>query len=308
MSIVDIDAFHRATAWKREYRAPPEEEARAIRSLITAWLWDALGPEPLTERAREWLEARGLRPELAHALGCRDWRPVLTRLKETLEPLSPPERVASGFFFEGGSLWWPLGGDHGCRSEVCRPKLAGTDELHPRAAGLCVPVWDGALPHPPGWLWQLYEPISTSAADNCMRNLTREQPTLLGLQTSSSGLPAAGAHPRLVVVEGPLEWLSAVQAVEGRAAVMGTLRSSSFWLDAWTPFLEDAERAAVLLPERQGYAGKAFEALERSAALHLGPGWTRAHLTRHTFPEEDGCQALLRRGELTGLIDELLAT
>ncbi|MBN2497870.1 MAG: hypothetical protein JXR96_24970 [Deltaproteobacteria bacterium] len=303
---MDILAHLAATAWKREYRRPPDEQARAIRAAFTARLWEQLEPLSLTERACAWLEARGLRPALAHALGFRDWRPVMTWLKQALEPLSPPERVATGLFFEGGSLWWPLSKSHACRSEYCRPELASTDDMPERARGLCAPVWDGALAHPLGWLWQLYEPVSKSRYDNCMRYLARGQPTLLGICTGASGLPAASAHPMRIVCEEPIEWLSLVQAAAGRAAVMGILRSWTFWNEDWTPHLAGAERVAIALPEREGYAERVFAALEKSADARFGPGWAEAHLQRRTLEGEDACNALLQRGELAGLVDELL--
>ncbi len=138
----------------------PAEEARVIRLEFMERLWETLEPLPLIDKAKAWLSQRGFSPELAHALGFRDWRPAMTDLKEMLEPLSPPQRVATGFFLKYGHMWWPICDLH--RVGRFKRSVATSENMPISAEGLVAPVWEPELAHPTGWLWQVYEPIGRS--------------------------------------------------------------------------------------------------------------------------------------------------
>ncbi len=291
--------------WRRAYRSPPADSARAIRSDFMARLWELLEPLELTERALAWLAERGLNPELAHALGFRDWRPAMTRFKQMIEALPPPERVATGFFTNGGHMWWPLCDEHRA-IQFLKREVSSSETMPIHAEGLVAPAWEADAAHPMGWLWQLYKPISKSPADNCMRQLSAEQPTLLGLNSGRSDLPLPGRHENLLIGEGPIDWLCLAQAAAGKAAVMGMLRTIDHWHEDWTPWLAGAKRIALVLPERKGYAEKVFEAMKASAAQHFGADWAEDRLSLTALTGEDECQALLKRGELPGMVDGLI--
>lgn len=270
--------------------APPEPDpSPQVRVDTMAKLWALLEPLELTDSATRWLEGRGIDPGVAHALGCRDWHPVLGRIQFMLKGLDNDTKQAVGVYNDAGKPWWPL---------------AASIEGKAAAGGLGVPVFARTEQVPMGWRWRLYKPMRSGAK-------TLAQPgggpaPLLGLQVPGD-LPAVGKSRVLVVCEGEPDWLSVYDASEGQVAVLGLCAMATGWREPWTEHLEGVRWVVVMAHDDDGGGQKLYDGLYASTARRWGKDWADSRLVRWLVDGSDDCNDKHKRGELAGLLEGLLA-
>jgi len=226
--------------WATAPRVEPESlEARAF----LASLWALVADAPWSGPAAEWLaETRGIEPDAAYALGCRDWSSVRAELAELFETT-----------------------DRGVLAEV---GLARDGRLHAAVAGVlsgvpawrsvAVPVWRIGAAFPERWRWRyLSAPDGRPKSDSPFGGGVPAD--LLGLggperaegarvRISQLGEPGARL---LVIAEGEPDWWSATEAVDGRAIVLAVCGSPKAWRSTWPSWHDLAalgvQRVAVLV-------------------------------------------------------------
>jgi len=296
---VGLDGGHRTPpapagktgAGQRRTEPKKPEPIPEARAETMARIWEAVEPLDLTDEAVDWLAGRGIRPKVAHALGCRDWRPAFGRIKAILARLESVEaKQQAGVYNLEGRPWWPL---------------AESMQDNPRAFGLCVPVFDGEHKAPMAWRWRLYNPgkLKTMAQPGA------GIPPLLGLHVplSDGALKAVESAPVVVVCEGEPDWLSLHDAAEGKAAVLGLCAMATPWQADWTRHLDKARLVVFMCHDDHGGGEKKFSELYRSAVARWNKAEADKRLVRYLVDGGDDCNDMHKRGELAGVLDGLLA-
>lgn len=119
------------------------EPCQARRNLL-GHIWQIVEPLGLTDRAREWLRSRGIRPMVAQAYGWRDWSPRLDAIRGVLADAAPEDWKRAGLLNgDGDDAWYPL------------RKMREGDETE---RGLAVPVWHPDVETPVAFRWRTYSP------------------------------------------------------------------------------------------------------------------------------------------------------
>jgi hypothetical protein len=287
------------TAWtphKGGTRAGAGEEPKPmvpVRLAIMAELWNLVRDLELTQGARDWLASRGVRPEVAHDLGCRDWSPAMKPIAAMLKAHSPEDKRAAGFYNDQAELWFPF---------------AALVQGNERFGGLCVPQWLPEYPHPIAWRWRLYQPTD--------RFKTVAQPGLevlplgLGVSNPTYLLPAT-SYNVVFVVEGEPDWLSVYDVAEHYAGALGICSIARGWRDAWTQYLDQASRVVVMVhqgePKRDGT--RPGEVFASAVALAMVRRYGREEATRRFMRQllDEGQDAndLHRAGQLRPLVEAL---
>ena len=160
-------------------------------------IWARVAQLELGDQAQAWLRSRGISPQVAWRLGCRDWRGARAALLEYVEGLSPKQLIAAG-----------LGRDDG-RGKLTR--WAGLRALNSEswARGLALPVV-----HPElglvGWRQRLYQPTAKGLKALAQYSVGQMPSVPLGLGELTARL-SQGEAPVVVVCEGEPDWLSMAQ-------------------------------------------------------------------------------------------------
>lgn len=216
---------------ERRHAEPVVDAGPFLRALwgIVGEGWESVSEEPDSEcmwsaPVAKWLaEDRGIEPDAAYVLGCRDWS---TRRKEiaSLVESTPSDVLESSGMARDGKLWAPL---RGC--------LRGD----PSAAGVAVPAWRLGAAYPERWRWRLVSPWRGAAG--LLKSVACFGP---GADFLGAGTPprpagaevrvaALGSSPLLILTEGEPDWWSVVESVDGRASVVAVCGGSSRWRESW---------------------------------------------------------------------------
>lgn len=227
----------------------PRPDAPAVRAVdpspFLAALWQLLEDAPWSPRTGLALQARGIEPDAAYALGCRDWSTRRAQIAGLLDA-TPADVLEAAGLSRGGKLWAPL------------ERLSD-----PAWAGVAVPVWRLGEAFPHRWRWR-FSALPYPGAPKSMSSFSAGAATdflgagapaqLVGsdVRVARLGSGAPGAET-LLIVEGEPDWLSAVEAVDGRAVVVAVCGAPVRWRDAWAPLAAFAargvERVAVCVHE-----------------------------------------------------------
>lgn len=171
-----------------------------------------------------WLhEARGVEPDAAFSLGCRDWSLHRGELAKLIDSTSTEVLEAAGLVRDG-RLWAPLSG--------C---LRGD----PGSAGVAVPAWRLGAAYPERWRWRLLSPWR--GPSGLLKSVACFG---AGADFLGAGLPPrpAGAEiriapigsvPLLILTEGEPDWWSVTEAADGRASVVSVCGGATRWRDVW---------------------------------------------------------------------------
>lgn len=196
---------------------------------------DAENGAPWSPRVAQSLQARGIEPDAAYALGCRDWQTRARQISELLDATSQDVLESAGLS-RGGKLWAPL---------------ERLDD--PTWAGVAVPVWRLGEAFPHRWRWR-FSALPYPGAPKSMSCFSAgaatdflgaaKPPRLVGsdIHVAHLGSGAPGAET-LLIVEGEPDWFSAVEAVDGRAVVVAVCGAPIRWRDAWPPLAAFAARS-----------------------------------------------------------------
>ena len=308
--LADWAGFHGGGgAWKPEPRAwtpkpapkPATTTADAAGAFLAA-LWATVEEAPWSPAVGRWLaDVRGLEPDAAYGLGCRDWTTRRLELGDLVRS-TPTEALEAVGFARGGYLHAAV---RGCLDGL---------------AAVAVPVWRLGCPFPERWRWRWVEaPARRAKSDNPFGG---ELPAdLLGvgrpgrlegaevrLARLGSGEPGAGL---VVLVEGEPDWWSATEALDGRAVVLAVCGSPKRWRPEW-PSLHDlaalgVRRVAVCVhhgaraDDGRGH-GEHFAAAVAAGCARAGLGLPVGKLPAEGRDLND----MHRAGELAGWFSDVL--
>ncbi len=293
--------------------APTTSEGASVVSgaLLTA-LWCRVAECGWSAPVARWLvDGRGIEPDAAHALGCRDWSTRRHDLAELLNETPVDELEAVGFSRDGR----------------VHPAVLGCLRGDPEWAAVAVPIWRFGRAYPERWRFRLIRPHATRsggtvksfgpyATDLPIDFLGAGRPPRLDapevpIAHLGSGVDGAGL---VVLVEGEPDWWSATEAVDGRAVVLGVCGSPTRWRDGW-PALSDlaslgVHRVAVCVhhgARTKGRDGRELGHGERFAEGVAG-ACARAGLdfTRKLAGEGEDLNDLHRAGRLREWLGDVL--
>ena len=285
--------------------APTPERPSVDAGPFLSELWAVVDEAPLSAAADRYLrQTRGIEPDAAYALGCRDWSTRREELAELVQRTSLEVLEAVGLA-RAGWLWAPLAG-----------LLRGDASW----AGLAVPAWRLGAAWPERWRWRFFVPRKTGK----QKPLKSQAPLgggtgLLGLGRPGrldapevdlawlgSGAPGAEI---MIIAEGEPDWWTATEVADGRAVVIAVCGSPKRWGDTWPSLSELAargvRRVAVCVhhgerdPDGRGHGERFAEAVAIACAV--------AGLdVRRKLPAEGlDLNVMHQKGELRGWLAEL---
>jgi hypothetical protein len=269
-------------------------------------VWATVADAPWSPEVGRWLaERRGIEPDAAYVLGCRDWTTRRAELAELVHGAGPDVLEAVGFARAGGYM---------------HPAVSACFDGVPAVA---VPIWRFGRAYPERWRWRWVQapdgrPKSDSpfAAGGVPADfLGAGRPGRLeGAEVRLVGLGDGGPGSGLVVlVEGEPDLWAATEALDGRAVVLGVCGSPKRWREGWPSMADFAalgvRRVAVCVHHGARDAaglghGELFAA--EVAAECLGAGMGRGACVRKLAAEGGDLNDLHRAGELAGWFSDVL--
>jgi|MDSZ01.2.fsa_nt_gb hypothetical protein len=309
-------------------------DPRHVRLEIMQAIWELVRPLDLTGEACKWLESRGIRPEIAHAYGCRDWRPVAKDLLEVFASYSEQDLIESGLQRQDP--------DKDRLKRWCGLRdLDGEDW----ARGLAVPIVHPGWPIAPlAWRWRLYNPFKMRSGQTfkALAQYSGEPslPSLpLGLAPPSADALLRVAKwpsicedsdaPRYAVVlsEGEPDWLSVADVAANLATDLyvvsvGLVAMSHGYPTSHVGLLEDAERVVCVMDKgrtvkKWGKTGgemviEKIRAMLLYSAKESGEVFDRAYekidnkIVEFLQPDDQDVNDLHQQGKLVNVLDKAL--
>lgn len=259
------------------------------RASVMASIWRRLEREPLSQQSADWLEGRGIRPNVAYSLGCRDWFRARKQIFD--EVTKDTKALEAAGLMRKGRLWTPL--------------------KH-RIPGLLIPCWLQGDAHPVEWRYRCLEPREDGPKLFAQFQGSRRP---LGLRHPQHGRMFRWAHQSktLIVSEGEPDWLSwydvmdqageCLGGVLGLCAISGTqgVRRTP-WQPEWIGAIERAERVIVALHNTKR-GEEVAKAITKEVIKARGDS---CQVLRVRLPEGDDANDLHQRGELLPLLRGLL--
>lgn len=219
----------------RPVAVPVPDPPRADAGPFLAELWSIVAEAPLGPAVDRYLRTgRGIEPDTAYALGCRDWTTRLEEIQELVQR-APLEVLEAAGLVKDGRRWGPL---------------AGLLRGDPSWAGLAVPSWRLGAAYPERWRWRLFVPRTPPGAVKPLKSWASfgGGDTLLGAgrpgrldapEVELAWIGGGGPGSELVLLaEGEPDWWAATEAVDGRAVVLGVCGAPGRWSDTWPSFAE----------------------------------------------------------------------
>lgn len=211
--------------------APAPTPASDDAGAFLAKLWDCVAEAPWGSAVTAWLmDVRGIEPDAAYALGCRDWSTCRDDLAELVRQASPEVLEVVGM----------------ARDERLHSALLGCLRGDATWDAVAVPVWRLGCAFPERWRWRLVTPraVGTGGTVKSWAPYKSGLPLdLLGVgrpdridapEVGLAWLGAGGEGAGLVLlVEGEPDWWAATEAVDGRAVVLAVCGGPSKWHDEW---------------------------------------------------------------------------
>lgn len=309
-------------------------DPRHIRLEIMQSIWKLVQPLELTDEASKWLKSRGIRPEVAHAFGCRDWRPVAKQLLALFDEHEEQDLIESGLMRrdpdrESIKRWCGL------------RDMDGEDW----ARGLAIPIVHPGWPIAPlAWRWRLYNPFKLKSGQTfkALAQYSGEPslPSLpLGLAPPSADALLRIAKwpsicedadaPRYAVVlsEGEPDWLSVADVAatlpsELYVVSVGLVAMSHGYPSSHVGLLEDAERIVCVMDrgreiKKWGKTGgemvmEKIRAMLLYSAKERGEVFDRAYekidnkIVEYLQPDDQDVNDLHQQGKLADVLKDAL--
>lgn len=204
----------------------PEPDVTAETSFCAA-LWSAVADAPWSTPVTAWIaETRGIEPDAAYGLGCRDLAPVRDAVADIIHSTSQEVLEAVGMMREGRL------------HAALNAALSGVPVV-------AVPVWRLGKAYPERWRWRwVMPPAKRPKSDSPFAS--RVPADLLGMGRPGR-LPGAevristwkdDSSSLLVLTEGEPDWWAATEALNGRAIVASVCGSPASWRESWPPMSE----------------------------------------------------------------------
>lgn len=253
----------------------PDVECEAILQEV----WSMTRNLEPTPEAIRWLTSRGIGVDVAWALGCRDWSPVLPELRAMLEQNAAWATKAN--LVANGELWWPMRGDH--------------------LPGLCVPSFVPGIVSPFGYRWRFFQPVEMHGKRLKCAAQSNAQPVPLGVRvTGTDGLASSiYGSSILVIAEGEPDWLSIHDALAGCVGVLGICDVSGGWRSAWSELLRGTGPVIVATHAKKG---DPIGTAVLGALTDLDPKHGRSRYLRLELREDCDANDLHKRGKLLPLL------
>lgn len=235
-------------------RVEPPRAPAVDPSPLLAAIWGAVEDAPWGSATVRYLERRGIEPDAAWVLGCRDWQQVGARITRAIGQHDGATVEAAGLG-RSGKLWAPL------------ERLGDPDWR-----GIAVPVWRVGEAFPWRWRWRFLATPYVGAPKSMSCYSAGASTDFLGAwkpahgEGQMVGVASLGEGAKtLLVVEGEPDWWSATEAADGRAIVVAVCGAPARWRDAW-PSLQSfaargVERVVVCVHDGAGVDGQSGHGL-----------------------------------------------
>lgn len=292
--------------------APPTPERASVDSgAFLAALWCRVAECSWSAPVAGWIAGtRGVEPDAAYALGCRDWSTRRRELADLIEATPADELEAVGFVRDGR----------------VHPAVLGCLRGDPEWSAVAVPIWRFGRAYPERWRFrliaarrlhpegELIKSVAPFGTDLPVNFLGAGRPERLDapevrIAHLGSGVDGAGL---VVLVEGEPDLWSATEVVDGRAVVLGVCGSPTRWRDGW-PDLADlaalgVRRVAVCVHKGDPAKGKDGLGHGEHFARAVAAGCARAGLdfTRKLAAEGADLNDLHRAGRLRDFLADVL--
>ncbi|MCB9730204.1 MAG: hypothetical protein H6746_17160 [Deltaproteobacteria bacterium] len=278
----------RGAALERE-----RSEAWSARLEVHAQLWGTLAQAEPSSAAERWLrQVRGLAPNVAYGVGCRDWESSLPRLLHYLDSVALPKLRAAGLAGPDGKPWWPLGA------------LARGDA---RLRGLGIPIWLPEHDFPVAWRWRLYRPFRgvKVVAQYGAEGGWVAPPLGVGRGCADACQPGVGRRSNgvILIAEGEPDWLTMLECASGRAAVYGVVATGGGWRRQWSRYLDGFERVVVFTHDT---SHRLLAGVLTAMEARFGTVEAHARFRFHLFAEGLDANDLHRSGELAPFVEAAL--
>lgn len=284
------------------FKPKPDSDPTRV-FLKTLWSFvDTAVPRP---DAVAYLEDRNISVATAHAVGVRDLLAVRDHVRDLIVKTPKDVLAEAGLFDPERGLWKPL--------------VRGV--VHPEQCwrGLAFPVWSRGECHPVRLRYHCFKEPWPGATRKWSPYSTPVPANVLGFggpgRIEVEHVGDADVDT-LVIVEGDCDWLSAVEVLGRRAAVIAVCGAPQTWPENWPSFLDLAcagiKKVAVLV-----HCGGTTASPGHGDALAQDISWRATaygmRVARRLVAEgtrSDGTGGDLndrhRRGELGALLDEVL--
>ena len=280
----------------------------AARLRVLGALWAILEDAPLGADSVDYLEHRlpsdgGSGPDIARALGCRDWSTRAGKICALLESTTTEDLHAAGLARADGRLWTPLRALQSHATGITQG--SGGQWGSQRMAGIGVPVWWPGAPAPMAWRWRYLRPLEQTDRKHALKSQAMftvgddTPPAVLGLRTpartiDAPWLPPLTDAPALVIAEGEPDWWSLTMAAaelpaDVRPAVVAV--ASGGWRMEWAPLLlRSGKPRPVLVTAHASETGDKTAKGVR-AALVASVGLAEARRVYSRWPIAEDCDA-----------------
>jgi len=259
----------------------PEPTPTADPGPLLTRLWAAVVDAPWSAPVARWLgEVRGIEPDAAYAVGCRDWSTVRGAIVKILDD-TPPDVIAAAGLARDGRL---------------HPVVSGIVRGDPDWRSVAVPAWPIGGASPSRWRWRLiapgaraksWSPYGGGAGLLGLGRPDRLDDPEVRLAWLGSGTEGAAL---VIVVEGEPDWLAVTEAIDGRAVVLGVCGATDPWRDPWPRLSELAglgvRRIAVCV--HHGPRGRDGSGHGERLALALARGCLRAGIDLRRYLPAEG--------------------
>jgi hypothetical protein len=248
-------------------------------------LWEILIETPLSENASAWLKSRGIKPDTAYKMGCRELSSEPLAIKRLLTHKYDPSSVGFASPDNKEKLWFPL-------------KNINTHK------GLLFPSWIANHDFPIQWRCRLYQPWNFDGRlTKSLAQYSKSKIIPLGLKKSNPDLS--------IICEGEPDFLSLYQVASDLLGIsptfniIGICAIAQGWEPEWTSSLVSSQK--IVIAVHDNHEGKTFAAkVARNIVKIKGLDFAKSNVFRMLFDENNDANDFHKNGKLNEWLLNLL--
>lgn len=296
--VLNLDFKHSIEFLKSDIKAQPKYfSTRSVKALslksspskdylkFMHEFWNILSETSLSEHAIGWLKSRGITPETAYKIGCREVSSVPLAVKRLVSYSYEPSSVGFAHPTNKSKLWYPL----------------KNLNYH---TGLLFPSWDLSYEFPVQWRCRLYRNWNIGGKiTKSLAQYSSGKILPLGMKNNDAKLT--------IICEGEPDFLSLHQTVSDLSEripsinIVGICAISQGWQPEWTSCLLNSQKIVVAVHDN--HEGKSFAAnVARNIVQEKGIEFARNNVFRMLFDETDDANDYHQRGMLIEWLTNLL--